>query len=129
MPDDAVGMVVCEYERGHHVLLGNTTLDYVTVARLSEVPSGQTLWVKPTRHDRLVLCNVGGAIYAVVDACSHDGGMLRFGKLDGQHLVCPRHGACFDVSTGEAVTPPATVAIRTYPVRVLGDEIQVGLEE
>ena len=122
-------MVVYEYERGHHVLLGNTTLDYVTVARLSEVPSGQTLWVRPTRHDRLVLCNVGGAIYAVVDACSHDGGMLRFGKLDGQNLVCPRHGARFDVSTGEAVTPPATVAIRTYPVRVLGDEIQVGLEE
>ena len=104
-------------------------MDYVTVARLSEIPSGQTLRVTPTRHDRLVLCNVGGAIFAVVDACSHDGGMLGFGGLDGQYLVCPRHGAIFDVSTGEAVTPPATVPIRTYPVRVLGDEVQVGLEE
>ena len=104
-------------------------MSYVTVARLSEIPPGQTLRVTPTRHDRLVLCNVGGTIYAVVDACSHDGGMLGFGELDGQHLVCPRHGALFDVSTGEAVTPPATVPIRTYPVRVLGNEVQVRLKE
>ena len=104
-------------------------MDYVTVARLSEITPGQTLRVTPTRHDHLVLCNVGGDIYAVADACSHDGGMLGFGELDGQHLVCPRHGALFDVSTGEAVTPPATVPIRTYPVRVLGDEVQVELEE
>lgn len=103
-------------------------MDYVTVARLSEIPPGQTLKVTATRHDQLVLCNVAGTIYAVVDACTHDGGMLGFGELDGQHLVCPRHGAQFDVSTGEAVTPPATVPIRTFPVRVLGDEVQVSLE-
>ena len=103
-------------------------MDYVTVARLSEIPPGQTKRVTATRHDQLVLCNVGGTIYAVVDACSHDGGMLGFGELDGQHLVCPRHGANFDVSTGEAVTPPATVSIRTYPVRVLGDKVQVSLD-
>ena len=101
----------------------------MTVALLSVIPPAQTLRVAPSRHDQLVLCNVGGAIYAIVDACSHDGGMLGFGELDGQHLVCPRHGALFDVSTGEAVTPPATLPIRTYPVRVQGDEVQVGLEE
>lgn len=102
---------------------------YVTVARLSDIPPGQTLKVKPTRLDEIVLCNVAGAIYAVVDACSHDGGMLGFGDLEGKFLACPRHGALFDVTTGAATTPPASLPIRTYPVRVDNGEVQVAIRE
>ena len=102
---------------------------YVTVARLSDIPPGQTLKVKPTRTDEIVLCNVGGEIYAVVDACSHDGGMLGFGDLEDKFLACPRHGALFDVTNGAATTPPATLPIRTYPVRVENGEVQVAIRE
>ena len=99
------------------------------MAQLSEIPPGQTLKVKPTRRDEIVLCNVDGEIYAVVDACSHDGGMLGFGSLEGEFLACPRHGALFDVTTGAAVTPPATLPIRTYPVRVENGEVQVAIRD
>ena len=102
---------------------------YVNVARLSDIPPGQILKVKPTRLDEIVLCNVSGEIYAVVDACSHDGGMLGFGDLEGKFLACPRHGALFDVTNGAATTPPATLPIRTYPVRVENGDVQVAIRE
>ena len=102
---------------------------YVTVARLADIPPGQTLKVMPTRRDEIVLCNVGGQIYGVVDACSHDGGMLGFGSLEDKFLACPRHGALFDVTNGAATTPPATLPIRTYSVRVENGEVQVAIRD
>jgi 3-phenylpropionate/trans-cinnamate dioxygenase ferredoxin subunit len=71
----------------------------------------------------VLLCNVGGAFYAVEDVCTHDGGVLDASELDGVRVMCPRHGAFFDVTTGKALTLPAISPLPTYAVRVDGDDI------
>ena len=73
----------------------------------------------------VLLCNVEGSVYAIEDVCTHDGGPLDQGELEGCRIMCPRHGALFDVTTGAALTLPAVVPLETYPVRAEGDEILV----
>lgn len=94
------------------------------VAKLSEIPSGGTLRVTLANRD-VLLCNVDGAVYAVEDICTHDGGALDAGELEGCRIMCPRHGAYFDVTTGAALTLPAILPLPTYAVRVVGDDIFV----
>ena len=103
-------------------------LRYVKVASIGEIGPGESKRVFPERGEYIVLCNVAGSYHAIKDACTHDGGILGFGDLDGDLLECPRHGARFDVKTGEAVSPPAVKAVLTYPVRVRGEDVEVGLE-
>jgi 3-phenylpropionate/trans-cinnamate dioxygenase ferredoxin subunit len=73
----------------------------------------------------VLLCDVDGELYAVEDVCTHDGGALDGGELDGCRVMCPRHGALFDVTTGRALTLPAVVPLPTFPVRVDGDDVYV----
>jgi 3-phenylpropionate/trans-cinnamate dioxygenase ferredoxin subunit len=73
----------------------------------------------------VLLCNVDGEFYAVEDVCTHDGGALDGGELDGCRIMCPRHGAFFDVTTGKALTLPAVSPLPTYPVRIDGDDVFV----
>ena len=63
--------------------------------------------------------------YAVEDVCTHDGGPLGEGKLDGCELICPRHGARFDVRTGAATRMPAIEPAPTYAVRVEDGDVLV----
>lgn len=92
------------------------------VASLSELPLGGTHRVSVDGTD-VLLCNVEGKIYAIEDVCSHDGGALDQGELEGCRIMCPRHGAYFDVTTGAALTLPAIVPLPTYAVRVEGDHV------
>ena len=73
----------------------------------------------------LLLCNVDGNVYAIEDVCTHDGGPLDQGQLEGETVVCPRHGATFDVRTGDALTLPAILPLMTYPVTLDGDDVYV----
>lgn len=73
----------------------------------------------------VLLCNVAGAFYAIEDTCTHDGGELDQGELEGTRIMCPRHGAYFDVTTGAALTLPAVVPVRTFPVLVEGEDVYV----
>ena len=90
------------------------------VAKKSEVPPGATHRVV-VGAEPVLLCNVGGDIYAIEDVCTHDGGALDQGELEGARIRCPRHGAYFDVTTGTALTLPAVLPVRTYRVLVDGD--------
>ena len=94
------------------------------VAKLSAIPSGATHRVALGGHD-ILLCNVDGTLYAVEDVCTHDGGALDAGELEGCRIMCPRHGAYFDVRTGAALTLPAILPLPTYSVRVSGDDVFV----
>ena len=94
------------------------------VASRSEIPPGATKRVVVDGVE-VLLCNVDGEIYAVEDVCTHDGGPLDQGELQGCRIMCPRHGALFDVTTGEALTLPAVIPLPTYPVTVDGDEVRV----
>ena len=64
--------------------------------------------------------------YAMDDLCTHDGGPLAEGILDGDVIECPRHGARFDVKTGAVLCLPAVTPVPVYDVKVVGDEIKVG---
>jgi 3-phenylpropionate/trans-cinnamate dioxygenase ferredoxin subunit len=99
--------------------------DYVTVARVGEIPVGG---VKVVRMDDqpLALFHLEGGYFAIEDLCTHDGGPLADGVLDGDVIECPRHGARFNVKTGAVLCLPAVAPVATYAVRVQGDEIQVG---
>ena len=94
------------------------------VAKVSEIAPGTTRRVVADSVE-ILLCNVNGAIYAIEDVCTHDGGPLDQGELEGEQVVCPRHGATFDVRTGDALTLPAVMPLMTYEVSVEGDDIYV----
>ena len=98
----------------------------VKVAALSALPpgTGRQLQVE----DRVVaVFNVGGAIHAIDGSCTHRGGPLGEGRLDGSVVTCPWHGARFDVTTGAVLGPPAPRDARVYKVSVDGDAILVEL--
>ena len=97
------------------------------VAKKSQIPAGTTRRVE-IGDAHVLLCNVEGEIYAIEDVCTHDGGALDQGVLDGERIMCPRHGAFFDVRTGDALTLPAIIPVETFPVRVEGDDVYVDLE-
>ena len=94
------------------------------VAKLSEIPAGTTQRVVVDSLE-ILLCNVGGRLYAIEDVCTHDGGPLDQGELEGDRVVCPRHGATFDVRSGEALTLPAVLPVMTFQVSVEGDDVFV----
>ncbi len=94
------------------------------VAKLSEIAPGTTRRVVVDSTE-VLLCNVEGKIYAIEDVCTHDGGPLDQGELEGECVVCPRHGATFDVRTGDALTLPAVLPLMTFDVTIEGDDIYV----
>jgi 3-phenylpropionate/trans-cinnamate dioxygenase ferredoxin component len=97
---------------------------YVSVARVGEIPPGG---VKVVRLDdqEIAIFNLAGDYYAMDDVCTHDGGPLAEGTIEGPVIECPRHGARFDIRSGAVLAMPATAPVTTYRVRIEGDEIQV----
>jgi len=94
------------------------------VARVTEIPPGAKKIVE-VDGVLVVLVNLDGQLYAIEDVCTHDGGPLGEGKLDGCELICPRHGARFDVRTGAATRMPAIEPAPTYEVRVEDDVVLI----
>ena len=97
---------------------------FVTVAKVGEIPEGGIKVVR-LGDQSLALFHVETGYYALEDVCTHDGGPLAEGVLEGHEIECPRHGARFDVRTGAVTSLPAMVPVPRYEVRVVGDEIQV----
>lgn len=101
-------------------------LEFVTVAKTSELGNGERR-LMDIDGEIIAVFNIAGAYFAIADVCSHDDGPVAEGELMGTEIECPRHGARFDLTTGKALTLPAVVDIPSYPVRVVGDEVQIGL--
>jgi 3-phenylpropionate/trans-cinnamate dioxygenase ferredoxin subunit len=101
-------------------------VEYVTVGKVGELGPGDRLLVD-IGGDPVVILNIAGEYFAVADLCSHDSGPLGEGEVDDYSIECPRHGARFDVRTGEVLSLPAASDIPAYPVRIVGDELQVGI--
>jgi 3-phenylpropionate/trans-cinnamate dioxygenase ferredoxin component len=98
-----------------------------TVGSASEIPPERVAVFRIGDHD-VAVCNVNGQFYAIDDLCTHDGGSLDQGELEGEEIECPRHGARFNVTTGDAIQLPAFEPVETHEVRVEGDTLQVGVE-
>ena len=101
--------------------------EYKRVAAVSDIPPG-TMKAFELLHTRVLVCNVDGNIYAIADECTHDSAPISTGHLDGEQVVCPRHGARFDVRDGAAKAPPAVAPVDTYEVKIENDDIFVLVE-
>ncbi len=100
---------------------------FVKVATTSEIPPGERLVVE-VEDLWIAVFNVGGTYYAIEDVCTHDDGPLAEGELDGQTIICPRHGARFDIRTGKVLSFPAITDVPTYEVKIEGEDILVRIE-
>lgn len=98
--------------------------DWVTVARVGELAPGERRIVDVDGAQAVVF-NLEGQYYAIEDVCTHDSGQLTGGSVEGDQIICPRHGARFCIRTGEALTAPAYEPTATFPVRIENNEIQV----
>lgn len=97
---------------------------FVTVAAVQDVPPGRGTAVS-VQGWRIALFHVNGTFYAIDDACPHKGASLAPGPVVGTDVLCPLHLARFDLCTGAVLSPPARRGVRAFPVRVVGDEVQV----
>ena len=97
---------------------------YVRIGKASDVPPGRVI-VCPVGDREIALCNADGTLYAIDNVCSHDEGSLDQGELLGLEVECPRHGARFDIRTGDVTEGPAVLPIDAFPVRVIGDEVEI----
>jgi 3-phenylpropionate/trans-cinnamate dioxygenase ferredoxin subunit len=98
--------------------------DWVNVAPAQELLPG-TWRVVDVEGALIAVFNLDGQFYAIEDVCTHDGGVLTGGEIEGEVIVCPRHGAKFSIKTGAVLAPPAYESIETFPVRVEDGMVQV----
>jgi 3-phenylpropionate/trans-cinnamate dioxygenase ferredoxin component len=110
----------------NYITLDASKVEFVEIAPASELPNGERLFVE-LGDKPIVIFNLAGQFFAIGDVCSHDEGPLGDGLIEGYHVVCPRHGAEFDIRTGQAVHMPAVIDIPAYPVQVNGGTIFVGI--
>ena len=103
--------------------------EFRSVAKASEVPPGTLKHIELDDGDKQVcLANVDGTFYAMGGECTHMGGPLGEGELDGTTVTCPWHSGEFDVTTGKVLGPPPEADEPAYEVRVEGDDVQVAVE-
>jgi len=99
---------------------------FVAVAKVEDVPAGAKKVVEANGIE-IVLCNTKDRVFAVRNLCSHAHEKLDCGRLRNGWLSCPVHGARFDLETGAAMNPPATLPVEVYEVRITGDTIEVAV--
>jgi 3-phenylpropionate/trans-cinnamate dioxygenase ferredoxin component len=96
------------------------------VCKKSEIRKGCAVHID---DPEIAVFNVNGELFAIKDLCTHDDARLSEGELTGETIVCPWHGACFSVKTGEVLSLPATESVETFPVVLQGDEVYVEITE
>jgi len=110
----------------NYAFIDQSDLEYIDIAPASELPPGDRLFVE-IEGQPIVIFNIAGQFFSIADVCSHDDGPVGEGALDGYSITCPRHGAQFDVRTGQVLQMPAVVDIPAYPVKVVGGILQLGV--
>lgn len=98
--------------------------DWVSVCRAEELRAGEHR-VLDVDGTAVAVFNVDGAFHAIEDLCTHDGGDLAGGEVEGDQVICPRHGARFCIRTGAALSAPAYEPTAVFPVRIADGVVQV----
>jgi nitrite reductase/ring-hydroxylating ferredoxin subunit len=101
--------------------------NYLRVAAIADVPEGKMIEVALSGKS-LVLCHTKDGWYALDNVCSHAYAKMHEGRLRGVRLICPLHGASFDCRTGAVLGAPALYPLKTYPVRVSGDDVEIAMD-
>jgi 3-phenylpropionate/trans-cinnamate dioxygenase ferredoxin subunit len=100
--------------------------EFIPIAEPKDLPPGERLFLDIDGQP-IVVFNIAGSYYAIADLCSHDNGPVGEGELENFEVICPRHGARFDVRDGKVLALPAVEDIPAYPVRIEGGMIELGL--
>jgi 3-phenylpropionate/trans-cinnamate dioxygenase ferredoxin subunit len=98
--------------------------DWIDVAPAAEFPQGSFRSVE-IDDAQIAVFHLADGFYAIEDVCTHDDGILTGGDVEGDEIVCPRHGARFSIKTGDVLGPPAYEPVDTLPVRVHDGIVQV----
>ena len=97
---------------------------WITVADTKALAPGQRQLVA-VDDTEIAVFNLDGQYYAIENICSHDGGKLTGAVVEGDQIICPRHGARFCIRTGAALSAPAYEPTHLFPVRIHADAVQV----
>ena len=100
---------------------------WVRAAARSDLAEGEVIGVEVAGRS-IALYDADGNLFATENICTHAYACLSDGWLDGEVIECPLHAARFDIRTGKVLDPPATEDLKTYPVRVVDDEIEVRID-
>lgn len=100
---------------------------FATGVKLEELPVG-SMRACVVGGRELVICHTREGVFAADNICTHAHARLCEGRLRATRLVCPLHGASFDVRDGRVLGPPAEVPLPTYPVQLIDGAIAVTLE-
>lgn len=79
--------------------------------------------------EEIALYRVEGELFATQALCTHEKVNLCDGFIMGDQIECPLHGACFNIRTGKVLNLPAEVDLKTYPVKLEGETVLVGIEK
>lgn len=102
--------------------------EFIKIAARGDLADGDTLLIEA--DERLViLSRIGDEFFCIDDICTHDGGTLSDGPHQGCEIVCPRHGAKFDLRTGKALSMPATQNTAAHEIKLDGDDILVRIND
>ena len=110
----------------NYATLDPSKVEYVEIAPAGSLPDGERMFIE-VESRQIVIINLAGKLFAIGDVCSHDNGPVGDGEIEGDEIICPRHGARFDIRTGKVTSLPAVVDIPAYPVRVTDGMIEIGL--
>ena len=102
---------------------------FVRVCAMAEIEEGKTR-VFNVKNQPVILAKVDGAIYALEGICSHDGGEFGDGErlINGQ-IECPRHGARFNIKTGEVGRMPAVVGIKSFETKADNGDVYIAIDD
>lgn len=108
-------------------------MEYLEVGEKGEIAEG-TMKAYIVQGNNILIVNYNGSYYAIGEKCTHMGGDLSKGKLDGKIVTCPRHGSKFDITTGESISGPKIGFLKlktgnepSYEVKIEGDIIKVNI--
>lgn len=108
-------------------------MNFIKALQTKDLNPGSKLKVT-IEGNAILLANVGGSFYAIDNKCPHLGRSLADGNLDGENIVCPRHGSVFSVKSGKLISPGKLLFMKinphdakSYPVKVEGDDVLVGI--
>ncbi|NOY88329.1 MAG: non-heme iron oxygenase ferredoxin subunit [FCB group bacterium] len=101
--------------------------EYIKVTGVDDIPIGG-IKAFELKHHRFVICHNDDGFFALADECTHDNAPISTGRLDDNIIVCPRHGAKFDIRTGEVKAPPAIVPLDTYQLKIENNDIYVFID-
>lgn len=108
-------------------------MSFIEVAQVNEVPTG-TMKSYSVGGKQILTANIDGKLYAIDDVCTHAGGDLSKGKLEGKIVTCPRHGSRFDVTTGKCISGPKLGFLKfkakdetAYEVKVEENRIKINV--